>query len=94
VALARLLQLGQIGCVVDLTGVRFVTSFFLGKLMEWRRKLSLNAEAIVVCGARPEIHELLISTRLSRIITIVDTMEEALRTVRQAAEGPDASPNG
>ncbi len=89
-AMGRLLAMGHIGCIVDLTSVHFVTSFFLGKLMEWRRKLIGNTRAMVVCGAREEIRELLVSTRLSKVMVVVDTMEEAMRvataSVRRSRE--------
>ncbi len=85
-AMARLLNLGQVGCVIDLTRVHFVTSFFLSKLLEWRRKLIGETRGIAICGARREILELLTSTRISRVVPMVDTIDEALRIVHQAAD--------
>ncbi|MBN1341155.1 MAG: tetratricopeptide repeat protein [Phycisphaerae bacterium] len=85
-AIARLLTLGQIGCVVDLSRVHFVTSFFLSKLLEWRRKLFGDMRGLVICGARPEIRDLLTSTRVSRLMRIVDSLDDAMRIVRDVAE--------
>jgi len=85
VAIARLLQLGQIGCVVDLAKVDFVTSFFLGKLLEWRRKLIGATYGMAICNPRPEIHQLLTSTRVSRQIPIVGSLDRAIRVVQQAS---------
>jgi tetratricopeptide (TPR) repeat protein len=85
-AVARLLQLGQIGCVVDLTRVYFVTSFFLNRLIEWRRKLLVGGRGMAICGARPEIRELITSSRVSRIITLVDSLDDAICVVRETAE--------
>ena len=83
--LGRLLQLGQIGCIVDLTRVRFVSSFFLGKLLEWRRKLIGEEHGMAICGANPEIRDLLNSTRVSRMIPVVETLDQAAIVVQQAA---------
>lgn len=91
--LARLLQLGQIGCVVDLSRVHFVTSFFLSRLLEWRRKLIGSQHGMAICGARLEIHELLMSSRISQLIGVVESMEEAVGIVERTVEKARSSAN-
>ncbi len=84
-AIARLLQLGLTGCVVDLTHVHFVTSFFLGMLLEWRRRIYAEGRVMAVCVTRPEIHDLLASSRISRLMPLIGTMEQAIQYVRAAS---------
>lgn len=88
VALARLLQLGLIGCAIDLSQVSFVTSFFLSKLLEWRRRLIGREHGMVICQAMPEIRELLVSSQVSRLIPVVDTREQAIRLIEAAGPTP------
>ena len=91
IGLHRLLQLGQIGCVVDMRRVHFVTSFFLSKLLSWRRKVVGETQGMAICGARPEIYELLTSSRIVRVIPLVDSMAEAMRIVCAADQRDPSS---
>ncbi len=82
-AIAGLVDLGCVACLIDLKGVRFLTSFFLGKLIEWRRKLLGTSRPMVICNARPGIRELIKSTRLVRLMGMAGTREEAFELIRR-----------
>jgi len=85
VVVARLIQLGLMGCVADLTRVDFVTSYFLGMLLEWRRRTLGEGRAMAICVGRPEIRDLLVSSRISRLIPLMESMEEAIDYVHVAS---------
>ncbi len=86
--MVRLMQLGAMGCVVDLTRIGFVTSFFLSVLLDWRRKVAREDRPLAVCASRPEIRELLISSRINRLIPLLETLDEAIVYVRNTYENP------
>jgi tetratricopeptide (TPR) repeat protein len=93
ISLARLLQLGQIGCVIDLSHVQYITSYFLGRLLDWRRKVLGDRYGMAICQAPEAIRYLLFSTRISQLITVVDTMDEGIQAVRNEVASAHGLPD-
>lgn len=92
-AIAGLVDLGCVACIIDLKGVHFLTSYFLGKLIEWRRKLLGPTRPMVICNARPGIRELIKSTRLVRLMSMAGTRQEAHEMIeREIGEGRGGGP--
>jgi anti-anti-sigma factor len=84
-AISLLIQMGATGCVVDLTGVTFITSFFLGMLLEWRRKTTAEGRPMALCVTRREIREVLTTTRISRLIPLMESLDEAIQYIHLAS---------
>jgi anti-sigma B factor antagonist len=84
-ALADMASAGVL--IIDLSGVPFVDSAGLGALIGGiRRTRELGGRVEVVCG-RPTLVRLLHTTGFDRIVTVSDTIDEAVTALHQEEVG-------
>jgi anti-sigma B factor antagonist len=76
--LMKLLETPASRVVVDLSGLDFVSSAGLGALVAAYRLSQESQGSLKVAAPRPAIRELLEMTRLSDILQVHDTLEEAI----------------
>jgi len=76
--------------VLDLSGVRFLTSGALGMFIHLRSQLVEQQRTFVLAGAEGEVARTLACTRLAEIMPVYDSVETA---VRGACPQPDAGAN-
>jgi len=67
--------------VLDFSRIDFLSSAALGKLMSLDRRLSAYGDRVILCSIRPEIREVFAITKLDKLFTVVDSLEEALSLV-------------
>jgi anti-sigma B factor antagonist len=79
-----LADMASSGClVIDLSGVPFVDSAGLGAVIGGiRRVRELGGRVVVVCG-RPTLVRLLHTTGFDRIVTVAETVAEAVAVLQQ-----------
>ena len=66
--------------VLDLNEVQFIDSSGLGVLLALVREMHEKGGAITICCARPPVKALFRMVRLSNIVTINDTREDAVHS--------------
>ena len=72
--------------LIDMSGVPFVDSAGLGALIGGiRRARELGGDVAVACN-RPTLVRLLRTTGFDRIVTVTETIEEAIATLDQRAD--------
>jgi len=76
--------------VLDLSGVRFLTSGALGMFIHLRSQLADQQRAFVLAGATGEVARTLACTRLVEIMPVYESVESAVRNVGR----PPGSPAG
>jgi anti-sigma B factor antagonist len=67
--------------VIDLSGVNFVDSAGLGALIGGIRRTRERGGDVAVACTRPTIRKLLHSTGFDRIVTVTETLDEAVRSL-------------
>ena len=67
--------------VLDLSGVRFLTSGALGMFIHLRSQLAEQQRAFVLAGATGEVARTLACTRLVEIMPVYESVESAVRNV-------------
>jgi len=65
--------------VLDLSGVRFLTSGALGMFIHLRLQLADQQRAFVLAGATGEVARTLACTRLAEIMPLYESVESAVR---------------
>jgi len=87
----ELLQLvdknGNKDLLLDFSGVEFLSSAALNKLIILDKKIRSIAGRLKMCGMMPEIREVFVITRLTQLFDIVDTREKALDGFPRANPG-------
>ena len=87
----ELLQLvdknGNNDLLLDFSGVEFLSSAALNKLIILDKKIRSIAGRLKMCGMMPEIREVFVITRLTQLFDIVDTCEKALDGFPRANPG-------
>jgi len=76
--------------IIDMSGVPFVDSAGLGALIGGiRRARELGGDVVVACN-RPALVRLLRTTGFDRIVTVTETVEEAIVVLKQRDEEGEA----
>lgn len=63
--------------IVDLSGVDFLSSLALGKLVMLNRKIQAGGGRLALCGIGEHTRDVLEVTHLSRVFNIYDTIDDA-----------------
>ncbi len=71
--------------VLDLEVVEYMSSAGLGRLVACLKKARAGGGDLILARVRPEIYELLDLMKLTQIFTVMDTIEEATKTLEQIA---------
>jgi anti-anti-sigma factor len=66
--------------VVDFTGVDYLSSALLGKLISLNTKVRSRKGSVKLCNLRPGVVEIFHTSRLDRIFSISEDVAEALRS--------------
>ena len=71
----------KIGCrkiVLNMDGVRYMTSSVLGKLISMHRKLHRSEGRLVICGIGKELDEIMSKSRLDQYFHLANDVPEAV----------------
>lgn len=79
---------GLANLVIDFTGVRYVASSLLGKLISLHRRATLANGQVILCGFSPYVRTIFEISRLNRIFPIRENEDEALAFLKAAAAAP------
>jgi anti-anti-sigma factor len=71
------------GLVLNMEGVKLVSTAIWGKLFVLSRKLQKDGGALAVCALGPLLRDAVRVLRLDRLLSVADTVEDALRDVRR-----------
>jgi len=66
--------------LLNFTGVEFLSSAALGKLITLNARVRARSGSLKLCGIRPEIYEVFHITKLNRVFEIYNEESEALST--------------
>lgn len=80
----RIIAEGVTKIAVDLKGVNLITSDGLGALIRARKAATENGGMLVLSGVEGNIRDVFKMTRLDKIFTICDTVEEAANALTQS----------
>ena len=72
-------QLGHDQIVVDFSDVRHFSSALLAVLLELNKRIKATRGRLILCGLRPELHEVFVVTKLDGALKIVANISEAMR---------------
>jgi anti-anti-sigma factor len=82
-ALDQMTQGGRrINAVVDFSGVKFVNSSNLAKLLKLRRQMSATDSRLVLCGTNTQVWGAFLVTNLDKMFQFSDNVATALATVQ------------
>jgi len=73
--------------VLDLSGVRFLTSGALGMLIHLRSQLAGQDRRMALAGASGDVARVLAQTRLAEIVPVYESVATAVRDLRCPPEG-------
>lgn len=79
--------------LIDMSEVPFVDSAGLGALIGGIRRAREVGGDVAVCCNRPTLVRLLHTTGFDRIVTVTDTVEEAVRSLTESGKAPAGEPN-
>jgi anti-anti-sigma factor len=68
--------------IVDLSGVAFLASMGIATLVRNARAVRLRGGNLVLLSPRPNVAQVLASTRIDQMLSVFPTFEEALAAVR------------
>jgi len=86
---------GAATVVLDLSGVRFLTSGALGMFIHLRSQLADQHRVFALAGAKGEVARTLASTRLAEIMPVCESVSSAVRSLGRptgATDGPTDGP--
>ena len=72
-------QLGHDQMVIDFSDVRHFSSALLAVLIELNKRIKATKGRLILCGLRPELHEVFVVTKLDGTLRIVAGVSEAMR---------------
>jgi anti-sigma B factor antagonist len=75
---------GQTFVIVDLAGVELLASIGIATLVRNARAVRLRGGNMVLLNPRPNVTQVLTSTRIDQVLPIYQTLEEACAAVRAA----------
>ena len=67
--------------VLNFSAVEFLSSAALGKLISFEKRARTNKTQLVLTNIRPEIYEVFMITKLTKLFTIKDDEADALATL-------------
>jgi anti-anti-sigma factor len=68
--------------VLDFTGVRYINSSNLAKMLKLRKQVNANAGRLVLCSLGDQVWGALLVTGLDKLFTMADDVSTALATVQ------------
>ena len=77
--------------VIDMSGVPFVDSAGLGALIGGIRRARELGGDVAVCCNRPTLVRVLRTTGFDRIVTVVETVDEAANALRSSTAAPETT---
>ncbi|NLF69245.1 MAG: STAS domain-containing protein [Candidatus Anammoximicrobium sp.] len=69
--------------VLDFQGVTFMSSAMIGKIVLLNKKCKANSTTVKLCNIAPSIMEVFEITRLNKVFSIYESMEEALKSFQK-----------
>lgn len=69
---------GRAKIILDFSGVEYLSSAALGKLITMDKKSKAAKAKLRLCSIRPEIYEVFAITKLNKLFSIFDDQEKAL----------------
>jgi anti-sigma B factor antagonist len=67
--------------IIDLAQVEMVASMGLGMLVTMHKTCAQAGGKLVICGLKPDLLALLKITHLDRVLTVVKTRDDAVKTL-------------
>lgn len=77
--------------VLDLSGVEYMTSAMVGKMIRVHRQMHRDNGKLVLCQLHPVVYEILHTSKLLTYFNVADTVEEAVALFGDVAESPEES---
>jgi anti-sigma B factor antagonist len=74
--------------LLNFSGVDYLSSSFLSKLLSLRRRMEKKQGKLKLCEICPAVREIFAITKMDTLLDIVDTEERALAAVNEPAEPP------
>lgn len=71
--------------VVDLSGLEFINSAMMARLISLRKRVLAAKGKLVLCGLSPHVQTVFSRTRIETLFEIVDTATDAVRTLSSEA---------
>jgi len=68
--------------VLDFTGVRFINSSCLAKMLKLRKQLTADGGKFILCGLGDQVWGALLVTGLDKLFTLADDVSTALASVQ------------
>lgn len=69
--------------VLDLAKVKFLPSLTLGAMVKLGNEFRNRDQRLLLASAQPTVRQVITITRLDRVFEIFDTVDDALKAVRQ-----------
>ena len=76
----------ELDVVMNLSGVMYVNSSNIAKLLKARKKIISNGRRLVMCGSATNVWGLFLVTGLDKVFEFADDVANGLATVQLAAE--------
>lgn len=77
----KIMEEGAKNLVFDFSELTYLNSKSIGYIADWQQKISQKGGRLVIIGAKENIFDILDVVGLTNIVTMVDTVEEAKKTV-------------
>jgi anti-sigma B factor antagonist len=87
--LERALAGGARRLLADLTGVPWMNSAGLGIFLSAYARLRALGGELRLCGVGPRVHEILRTTKLLTVLTVLDDEEAGIRSFREEPSRPE-----
>ncbi len=81
---ADFLQQGVKKLIIDLSKVTYLNSTAIGVLVSAHTSYSRNKGQVKLCGINKNINNIFVITKLTLVLDVVDTREEAIKTFSAA----------
>jgi anti-sigma B factor antagonist len=69
--------------VLDFQGVTFMSSAMIGKIVLLNKKCKANSTIVKLCNIAPSIMEVFEITRLNKVFSIFDSVDQALESFKK-----------
>jgi anti-anti-sigma factor len=67
--------------ILDLGGLTFISSIFMGSLIRFRQTIGHAKGKVVICSACTSVHDALTRARLDQVFEIYPAQDEAVRAI-------------
>ncbi len=78
----------RLDAVIDFSGVKFLNSSNLAKLLKLRRQITANESRLVLCGTHTQVWGAFLVTNLDKMFQFSDDVPTALATLQMKADHP------